>query len=150
MKMQRLDVRSSSGKAYRIELEAIGTGPIAAVELSAWFPRKLGRDLLLYVNYPYSTIHAASPGSTEEWARESLKLRDALAARIKREPEAAWRMDRPALLRASDALVIALGENYEAFLTVEGGAFISDDTALDYIGRGNRMAVHRAGLATSK
>jgi hypothetical protein len=60
-------------------------------------------------------------------------------------------MNRSALVRTSDAVVISLMEHHEAIQTAEGGPFIGDyDSVPDYIGHGNKLAVHRAGLAPSR
>ena len=75
--------------------------------------------------------------------REVVEVRKELTARITNEPEANWVMDRSALIRESDRVIIELMQDYET--RHEGDPFA--DTVPDYIGRGNKMAVHRAGLA---
>jgi hypothetical protein len=144
----RYEVRSRAGKTYRVEVQSIGSGPVAAWEISAWRPRRLGRDELLHVSYPVWSAQASSAGETE--GREASKARDELIARMVSEPEAAWIMDRQSLLRVSNAVVISLGQELEALEAGSRNEIIPTETAIDYLGYGNKMAVHRAGLAPSR
>jgi hypothetical protein len=139
------EVRSKTGKTYRVEVQAIGSGPIGAWELSAWRPKRLGRDQLLHVSYPVWSARASSAGEAE--GRDASRARDELIARIVNEPEASWAMDRQALVRTSDAVVISLTEEYDA---ESGDSIVPGDNAIAYLGYGNKMAVHRAGLAPSR
>jgi hypothetical protein len=144
--MHKYEVRSKAGRTYRLELQSIGSGPVGAWELSAWLPKRLGRDQLLHVSYPAWSARALSAGEAE--GRDASRARDELITSIINEPESAWAMDRSALLRTSDAVVVALSEEYEAIEAESGGPFIGSETAISYLGYGNKLAVHRAGLAS--
>lgn len=135
----------------RFECETtLAMPPVEAFDLSlsvaahlVWLLRRFGRDRLLYVSYPHWA--ARDPGDLEEPKRLWLKCRDDLAAQIAGEAEATWVMDRSALLRASDAVVISLTQELAAE-EAQDSDFISARSAGDYIGYGHKMAVHRPGL----
>ena len=132
-----------SGKAYRFETTAIGSGPIGAIELSIWVPKRLRRDMLMYVDYPLLTVQASPTGPTEDQMKQIKGTADELIAKVETSPEETWAMDRRALLLASDRVVIDLMADYDELnepLVVRG------HDADWYIGQGERMAVHRAGL----
>jgi hypothetical protein len=68
---------------------------------------------------------------------------DELIARVETAPEESWEMDRRALLRASDRVVVDLMSDYR---DQNDPVFVWDHDAAWYIGQGEKMAVHRAGL----
>jgi hypothetical protein len=139
----RKDLKASSGKGYRFETTAIGSGPVGAIELSIWAPKRLTKDKLIFVDYPLLTVQASPTGPTEDEMKEIKETADALIAKVETAPEETWAMDRPALLRASDRVVIDLMADYDA---LNEPVFVWDHDAAWYIGQGEKMAVHRAGL----
>jgi len=116
---------------------------VSAVEVSIWSPKLIGRDKLLYVDYPLTTAKAPTTGPTEEQLDEFKKVVEQLIARIRSEPEDSWAMDRDALMRVSNHTVVGLIRDYAE---LNDPLMPWDHDAAWYIGQGELLAIHRAGL----
>jgi hypothetical protein len=137
------ELKALSGKAYRFETTAIGSGPVGAIELSIWVPKRLGRDRLIYVDYPLLTVEASPVGPTKDEMTQIKGMADELITKVNTAPVETWAMDRRALLLVSDRVVIDLMADYDE---LKEPVFVWDHDAAWYIGQGEKMAVHRAGL----
>lgn len=141
------ELLSPARKKYRLEVNVIGSGPIQAIEVSIWEPKALGRDKLIYVAYPSWSARAVTERATDEQTQRFHDLVAGLIAQVQRQPIESWGMDKPRLVGDSNTVVEALISEYEA---LNGPLAPWDYNAVWYLGHGEKLAVHRAGIAPER